>query len=126
MGLGGASSTGLRRRRVKLLRSLAGAGEHHVVQGVVTQQTAQRGKHQAGVTRFAAGKIAHFDDAVAGRTDPETGLDGGLDRLLQILLQIERLLVLAMAGLVSRRHRPARHLPGRARAGRAENGECGR
>ncbi|MNQ69264.1 hypothetical protein D3C85_838490 [compost metagenome] len=100
MGLGGGQLHRVEAQPGKAVAQLGGAGEHHVVEGVVTQQPAQGGKHQAGIARLAAGEVAHFDDAAAGRTYPEAGFDGGLDGLLQILLQIEGLLTLPGAGVV--------------------------
>lgn len=90
MGLCGSQLHRIELQTGKAVTQLGSAGKDHVVEGVVTQQTTQGREHQAGIARFAAGQIAHFDNAFACRIDPEAGVDGGLDRLLQILFQIER------------------------------------
>ena len=90
MGLCGGQLHRIELQTGKAVAQLGGAGKDHVVEGVFTQHAAEGGKHQAGIARFAAGQIAHFDNAVACRIDPEAGIDGILDGLLQILFQIER------------------------------------
>ena len=76
---------------MKAVAQLGGAGEYNIIEVVVAQQAAERRKHQAGVAGLAAGEVAHLDDAIPPGGGAEPGFDGGLDGLLQILLQIEAL-----------------------------------